>query len=367
MRTPDDVASAISGREPGDEVDVVVARDGDRRTVPIELGSAPRARRDGAVSFASPGLLLGLLLIPLAVVLYVRSERARARSRQAFARPALMPAVAPARAGWRRHAPPALYALALAGLVIALARPQATVAVPDEQATVVLTTDYSGSMEATGRQPSRLAAAEQAAERFLDRVPDEVRVGAVAFNHRARLVQSPTTDRDALRAGRCRPSPQRGHGHRRCAGARPAGGAAPRASGRQASAGRDHPALRRHVRARRGPAAGRARGRARQGARLHRRAGHRRRHHPRPRAQRERRVERVPPDRDSMRQIARITGGRYFEAADTEQLDAVYERLGSQVTTRDERREVTAAAAAGALLLVLSAAGMSLRWFGRVP
>ncbi len=106
-----------------------------------------------AVSFASPGLLLGLLLIPLAVVLYVRSERGARGSREAFARPALMPAVAPARAGWRRHAPPALYALALAGLVIALARPQATVAVPAEQATVVLTTDYSGSMQAAGRQP----------------------------------------------------------------------------------------------------------------------------------------------------------------------------------------------------------------------
>ncbi len=41
VRTPDDVASAISGREPGDEVDVVVTRDGDRRTVPIELGERP--------------------------------------------------------------------------------------------------------------------------------------------------------------------------------------------------------------------------------------------------------------------------------------------------------------------------------------
>ena len=41
VRTPDDVASAISGREPGDEVDVEVTRDGDRRTVPIELGERP--------------------------------------------------------------------------------------------------------------------------------------------------------------------------------------------------------------------------------------------------------------------------------------------------------------------------------------
>ena len=320
-----------------------------------------------AVSFASPLLLLGLGLIPLAVLLYVRSERSGRSSREAFARPALMPAVAPARAGWRRHAPPALYALALAGLVIALARPQATVAVPAEQATVLLTTDYSGSMQAQDVSPSRLAAAGQAAESFLDRVPDEVRVGAVAFNHRARLVQSPTTDRDALRAALAglRPSGGTATGDAlelalRAAQrpVRPGGKAPPAAiillSDGTSVRGEDPLQVAREAARAKVPVYTVALGTDEGTIRVPQQGGGER-------------VERVPPDRESLRQIARITGGRYFEAAGTEELDAVYERLGSQVTKRDERREVTAAAAAGALLLVLSAAGMSLRWFGRVP
>ena len=45
---------------------------------------------------------------------------------------------------WRRIVPPALLCLALAGLALALARPETTVAVPVERASVVLVTDTSG-------------------------------------------------------------------------------------------------------------------------------------------------------------------------------------------------------------------------------
>ena len=58
-------------------------------------------------------------------------------------------------------------------------------------------------------------------------------------------------------------------------------------------------------------------------------------------------TERVPPDRETLRELARLSGGRYYEAADAPELDEVYERLGSQVSTRPERREITAAFAAG--------------------
>ena len=75
----------------------------------------------------------------------------------------------------------------------------------------------------------------------------------------------------------------------------------------------------------------------------------------------------VPPDREAMRRIATISGARSFSADAGDQLSAVYERLGSQVATRDERREVTAAFAAGAGLLLLTGGAMSLRWFGRLP
>ena len=70
---------------------------------------------------------------------------------------------------------------------------------------------------------------------------------------------------------------------------------------------------------------------------------------------------------EHLRELARISRGRYYEAADAPGLDEVYERLGSQVSTRAERREITAAFAAGAALLMLSGGAASLRWFGRLP
>jgi Ca-activated chloride channel family protein len=75
----------------------------------------------------------------------------------------------------------------------------------------------------------------------------------------------------------------------------------------------------------------------------------------------------VPPDRDTMRRIATISGARSFSADAGDQLGAVYEHLGSQVATRKEQREVTAAFAAGAGALLLAGGAMSLRWFGRLP
>src|ERR671916_566627 len=83
--------------------------------------------------------------------------------------------------------PLAAYTLALTILILALAKPQTTVAVPVERASIMLTTDYSGSMQATDVPPSRLQAARAAANRFLDNVPEAVRVGLVAFNQNARL------------------------------------------------------------------------------------------------------------------------------------------------------------------------------------
>ena len=75
----------------------------------------------------------------------------------------------------------------------------------------------------------------------------------------------------------------------------------------------------------------------------------------------------VPPDREAMRRIATISGARSFSADQGDQLGEVYDRLGSQVATREEQREVTAAFAAGAGLLLLTGGAMSLRWFGRLP
>src|SRR3954470_15438769 len=105
------------------------------------------------MSFASPLYLVGLALIPLALVLYVRSERRP----QAFAPANLLPSVAPRRAGWRRHVAIAGYGVAVAAVLLSLAKPQATIAVPTEQARVMIVTDRSGSMLADDVSPNRLA------------------------------------------------------------------------------------------------------------------------------------------------------------------------------------------------------------------
>ena len=99
----------------------------------------------------------------------------------------------------RRLLPLALALVALAALIVGLARPRATLSVPGRQATVILALDSSRSMAATDVKPSRLAAALAAAKTFLDVAPKSYSVGIVSFSTRASLVLSPTTDRDAAR------------------------------------------------------------------------------------------------------------------------------------------------------------------------
>ena len=73
----------------------------------------------------------------------------------------------------------------------------------------------------------------------------------------------------------------------------------------------------------------------------------------------------VPPDTATLAEIARISGGEAHPVDDAQRLGAVYERLGSQVATEKQKRQVTYAFAGGALFLLAAAATASLRWFGR--
>ena len=116
------------------------------------------------MSFAEPILLAGFILIPLAMLAYGSLQRRRRRESSAWANPALVPNLVAARPGWRRHLPPLLLLLALATLVVALARPQRTVAAPQRAANIIMVTDISGSMNATDVHPDRLTAAVDAAK-----------------------------------------------------------------------------------------------------------------------------------------------------------------------------------------------------------
>jgi Ca-activated chloride channel family protein len=100
----------------------------------------------------------------------------------------------------RRHVPPLLFFLALAAMLVAMARPQATITLPTQHETVILAMDISGSMRATDVEPNRLVAAQNAAKQFVNEQPENVRVGVVAFAGTATVAQAPTRNRDDVLA-----------------------------------------------------------------------------------------------------------------------------------------------------------------------
>jgi Ca-activated chloride channel homolog len=320
------------------------------------------------MSFGSPLVLIALVLVPLLVWWYVRQQRARRRAAGAFASPALLASVAPRRPGFRRHAPMLVFALALAVLIVAAAKPQRTVAVPIERASIMLVTDVSGSMQATDVKPSRLVAARRAARAFVDDTPREVNVGVVAFNGRPRVLQSPTADRQDILAALARLQPSGGTATGEAIasavrtlrtptarGRRPPPGAIVLMTDGASTRGKDpvqaaQEAKRAKIRVYT-VALGTPEGTITV---------------PRPGGAGGTETRRVPPDPESLAQIARASGGEAFTADDAGELKRVYERLGSQLGTENRKREMTAGFAGGALVLLLAGVGMSLAWFGRL-
>ncbi|MGW3731226.1 VWA domain-containing protein, partial [Streptomyces sp. NPDC000851] len=151
------------------------------------------------MSLRSPGWLL--LLVPLAalIVAYLVVQCRRGRYAVRFTNLDLLDKVAPSRPGWRRHVPAAAFCGMLALLVVGFARPATEVQVPRERATIVVAFDVSASMEATDVQPTRFAAARDAALAFVDRLPERFNAGLVPFSGSATVAVPPTTDREVLR------------------------------------------------------------------------------------------------------------------------------------------------------------------------
>jgi Ca-activated chloride channel homolog len=315
------------------------------------------------VSFGAPLALLGLALLPALAVLYARHQRSRTRAAQAFSSPQLAASVTPDRPGWRRHAPMAVVAAAITLLLVAAARPQTTVAVPVEHASILLMTDVSGSMEAQDVQPSRLVAVRRAATTFVDGVPKQVNVGVMAFNQTPTILQSPTTDRIAVKAALQRLRSSGGT----------ATGNAVRAAVRILTAGPGKPP----------PAAIvlLSDGKSTSGVSPVAAAQEAGRRHipiytvalgtptgtitiPRPGGGTETRP--VPPDPETLRQIAAASGGQAYQATDAQRLSQVYERLGSQLGRKNVPRQISSLFAAAALVLLLAGATLTLRWFGRL-
>jgi Ca-activated chloride channel family protein len=271
--------------------------------------------------------------------------------------------VVPRGPDWRRIVPVALMGAALASLAIALAKPERTVGVAVEEASVMMVTDVSRSMQASDVQPSRLEAARSAAKQFVGRVPDELKVGLVAFSNSGETLATPTTDHGEVNRALDTLAPIEGT-----------------ATGAGLRAGLDALRPPNQSASNRPPAAIvlLSDGSATDGNAAYEAA-----------AQAKRlkvpiytvalgtedgqvqlpdgRTVIVPPDPEALAEIARLSGGQSFRAEDADQLSGVYAKLGSQIGTKQAKREVTAVFAGGALVLLLGAVAGSLRWGGRLP
>ena len=216
----------------------------------------------------------------------------------------------------------------------------------------MIVTDRSGSMLADGRRAEPARGGQEGGRHVPRRVPDKVRVGAVAFNQKAEVLQSPTRDHDAVREALQSV---------KAAGSTATGDAINAALDEHQGQGarRDRAALRRQVGARQRPARRGAGGQGAQDPDLHGRARHRRGHDQRRRA-------RAARPADARARSRRSPAARAFTAGDVKSLDQVYKRLGSQVATEKRKLEVTNLFAGGALALMALSALSSIRMFGRV-
>ena len=325
------------------------------------------------MSFGWPIALLGLVVVALALLAYVLVQRRRRRYVVRFTNFDLLENIVADSPRWRRHIPAAFALLALTALVIGLARPQMAVAQAREEATVILAMDSSGSMTATDVAPDRMTAARKAASSFVKNLPNGFRVGVVSFSNEADVVVPPTADRDEA---------LRGLSTLRADNGTALGDAIARSVDlgvsnldKQLAAAKatDTPvvvlvlsdganttgdyepleAAQKAVDAKvpvytvaLGTDAGTVQGPDGYGGM---------------------RTIRVPPDPATLSQVAELTGGKFFEAADEAALRSVYDQIGSQVGVDHVQKELTVLfTGAGAVLLLLGGA-LSLLWFGRIP
>jgi Ca-activated chloride channel family protein len=314
------------------------------------------------VSFGAPGVLIALALIPAGIALHQLAKRRRRRWAVRFPAVATVAAVVGRPSRWRRAIPPLLLALATAAIVLALAKPQSTVAVPVERATVVMIMDGSRSMQATDVEPSRIEAAKDAGRAFIEKFPDRLRLGFVGYSQTPTIQQRPTAEHDQARAALDSLEADGGTATGEAIDAALKSLEEPTQEGRAPAAivllsdgkstdGRDPVEIARRAGRMKIPiftvALGTEEGVVQGGPY----GG----------------VLPVPPDPEAMKRIASVSGGRAYEIDDAGALERVYKDLGSRLGTKPEKREVTTRFAAGGLLLLLLAAGLAVRWRGRLP
>ncbi|MCX5598204.1 VWA domain-containing protein [Streptomyces phaeochromogenes] len=316
------------------------------------------------MSLHSPGWLL--LLVPLALLIgaYLLVQRRRGRYAVRFTNLELLDKVAPRRPGWRRHVPAAAFCGTLALLVVGFARPTTEVQVPRERATIVVAFDVSASMEATDVEPTRFEAAQRAALAFVDRLPERFNAGLVPFSGSATVAVPPTTDRGALSSAIERLTTGEGTAIGEAVVAardavrmldREAETSPPPAhivllSDGSNTTGRSVESAAQEAAGDKIPVSTIAYGT--ESGTIDLPSGD---------------TVSVPVDGPALRGLASSTGGDFHEAATGEELQEVYEDIGSSVGHRTEQREIWQWFVAAGLLTALATAATSLLWFSRLP
>lgn len=315
------------------------------------------------VSFLAPARLAGLAVPAILLGWMVVRRRWAGRDAARFSSLALIDRAVPSRPGWRRTVVAAAVVAGLVVLAAAFARPVVAVPVPRDVSVIVLAIDVSLSMGADDVAPSRLAAAQAAAGRFLEDAPDSLGVGLVAFAGTVLPVAGPEVGRAVVEEAVRRLALGEGTaiGEAIFTGLdlitrgdlpEPEDGAPPAAlivlTDGESTIGRPESEA---------AAAAAGAGIPVFTVAFGTEAGS---------VEVEGEQVPVPVNEGVLRAVAETTGGEFFGAGTEAELSEVLDRVGSQIAYRTAEREVTDWFAAAGLVLVGLAAAGSLRWFGRL-
>jgi len=323
------------------------------------------------MSFQHPVLLIALLIVPAAVAGWIWLERRRGERAAAWSSPALLPNMLTSKPGRRRFVPLVLFLVGLTLLLAGFARPEATLTVPREGATVVLALDASGSMAAKDVKPSRLAAADAAVTQFVKDLPSKYRISLVTFSSRPTVKVPPTYDHKLIL--QALPTKTELEGSAVADGAATAVLVASKAVGKS-KPGAPHPpaavllvsdGAQNSGRLKPADAIAQARkldvpvstislGTA-DGIVYQKLPG-------------SKYIEQhaVPAQPAQLRALAQGTNGRFFRATSATALKQVYKDLGSRLAHQHKKREITQWWALGAMGFILGGALLSGVWFRRL-
>ena len=329
-----------------------------------------------------PWMLLTLLLVPLFVGLYVRLLRQRQQMVSTLGPLGLVQTASGQNLGRRRHVPMALFLIGLSFLLLGLSRPEMPISLPRIEGTVILAFDVSNSMMADDLEPTRIEAAKAAARAFVENQPSTIRIGVVAFGNGGLVVQPPTNVPGDVLAAIDRISPQGGTslGQGIFTALNAIAGesiALDESAFAEGTLPQDLPSLNIEdyssaviMLLTDGENTGGpdpldvAQLAAEAGVRIY----------PVGIGSAEGAVLEVDGfnvvtqlDEAALQNIASVTNGIYYHAADTESLQDIYKNVDLQMTIKGEKMEVTSLLAGIGAFFFLIGGGLAMVWFGKIP